>query len=186
MGKINCATCGTDNPENYKYCFNCGYELPQITTGNPVATVHQPTTGKSFMGKKILTVMVSAVAFALSYFAVQQIFFSAPSLDKAMMKVASEINETCPVMIDTETRLDNAISLPKNIFQYNYTLVNIEKGAVDTVEMRTTLEPSITNFVKTNPQMKIMRDNKITINYYYKDRKGKYMLLISITPNLYE
>jgi len=186
MGKINCTTCGTENPENYKYCFNCGYELPQIATENPVNTVLQPTTGKSQMGKKVLTVMVSAVAFALSYFAVQQIFFSTPSLDKAMMKVASEINETCPVMIDAETRLDNAIALPQNVFQYNYTLVNIEKDAVDTVEMRSTLEPSITNVVKTNPQMKFMRDNKITINYYYKDRKDRYILLISITPNQYE
>jgi hypothetical protein len=89
-------------------------------------------------------------------------------------------------MVDSETRLDNAISLPKNIFQYNYTLINVDKASVDTVEMRNFLEPTITNFVKTNPQMKFQRDHETTMNYYYKDKAGAFLITISVTPEKYK
>jgi hypothetical protein len=48
------------------------------------------------------------------------------------------------------------------------------------------LEPNITNFVRTNPDMKFQRDNKVTINYYYKDKDGNYLFTISVTPGQYE
>jgi hypothetical protein len=89
-------------------------------------------------------------------------------------------------MVDAETRLDNAVSLPKKVFQYNYTLVNVEKETANTEEMQKFLEPNIVNLVKTNPQMKPMRDLKTTINYYYKDKDGTFLFLISLTPDNYE
>ena len=42
-----------------------------------------------------------------------------------MMAAASEINKTCPIMVDQYTQLDNALALPDNSFQYNYTLIDI-------------------------------------------------------------
>ena len=87
-------------------------------------------------GKKTIGIMVGIVAFGLAYFGVQQIFFIAPTFDKAMMEAASELNKTCPIMVDQDTRLDNAAVFPDNIFQYNYTLVNLDKSEVniDTVK----------------------------------------------------
>lgn len=186
MEKVNCTTCGTGNPENYKYCFSCGYELPKITTENLDNTNQQPTREKTNKGKKILSFVVFIIVFGLSYFAVQQLFFKVPSYDKAMMEIASEINKSCPIMVDAETRLDNTVALPKNVFQYNYTLINIEKASVDTVDIRNSLEPTIINYVKTNPQMKTQRDLKTIINYYYKDKEGVFLLIISVTPDKYE
>ena len=89
-------------------------------------------------------------------------------------------------MIDAETRLDNAIALPGNVFQYNYTLIHIEKATADPEEMRNLIGPTIINYVKTNPQMKPQRDLKTTINYYYKDKAGLFLLMISVTPDKYE
>lgn len=186
MGKVKCTTCGTENPGNYKYCSNCGYELPKIKVEIPDNTIQQPTSEKTNKGKKILLFVVFITVFGLSYFAVQQLFFKTPSYDKVMMGIASEINKSCPITVDAETRLDNAIALPNNVFQYNYTLVNIEKTSANMVEMRNYLEPTIINFVKTNPQMKTMRDIKSTINYYYKDKNGNFLILISVTPDKYE
>ena len=62
---------------------------------------------------------------------VQQFAFDKPTFDKVMMESASELNKSCLVMVDKDTRLDNVIALPDNIFQYNYTLVNIEKKTLD-------------------------------------------------------
>lgn len=186
MDHIKCTHCGTDSPVRNKYCFSCGYELPKIAVANSESTIPAPKRKNPDGRKKTLGLIVGVIAFALSYFLVQELFFKMPSLDKAMMEVASEINKTCPIMVDSETRLDNAISLPKNIFQYNYTLVNMEKASTDTVEMRAFLEPTIVNFVKTNPQMKFQRDQETTINYYYKDKEGNFLITISVTPEKYK
>ena len=175
MEKINCKNCGNDNPATSKYCSGCGYELPRIKSENLNESVQQKTTGNKNNRNKIFGTVIGIIVFGLSYIAVQHIFFKTPAYDKVMIKIASELNKTCPIMVDAETRLDNAIALPGNIFQYNYTLVNMDKADVDTLDMKNFLEPSITNIVKTNPQMKFQRDHKTTLNYYYKDKNGVYL-----------
>jgi hypothetical protein len=126
--------------------------------------------------------VVGAVTLVL----VQQFFFKAPSYDEVMMQAASEINKSCPFMVDQETRLDNAVALPGNVFQYNYTLVNMEKATTDISQLENYLKPTLINNVKSNPDMKINRDNKTTMGYYYKDRDGAFLFKILVTPDLYE
>ncbi|MBF0647375.1 hypothetical protein IR083_00890 [Dysgonomonas sp. GY75] len=64
-----------------------------------------------------------------------------------MMEAAGELNKSCPVMVDEETRFDNAIAMPNKTFQYNYTLLNFEKESTDTILVKNALEPSILNSV---------------------------------------
>lgn len=191
MENVICTTCGTENPEHNKYCSNCGYELPKIKTESLSSNIQQPEKEKTIRtksnkGKIILGIVVFAIAFGLAYFAFQPLFVKTPLYDKAMMKIASELNKSCPMMIDAETRLDNAVALPGNVFQYNYTLVHIEKATADPEEMRNLMGPRIVNYVKTNPQMKPQRDRKTTINYCYKDKAGIFFLMIAVTPDKYE
>ena len=135
--------------------------------------------------KKTIGIIVGMVAFGLAYFGVQQIFFKAPTFDKAMMQAASELNKTCPIMVDQDTRLDNAVALPDNIFQYNYTLVNLDKSEVNLDTVKKYIEPGLINTVKTNPDLKLYRDNKVTMAYNYRDKSGVFVLKISVTPDLY-
>lgn len=129
--------------------------------------------------------IVGIIVFGLSYFAVQQIFFKTNTFDKAMMEAASELNKACPIMVDQDTRLDNAVALPDNIFQYNYTLVNLDKSEVNIDTVKKYIEPEIINNVKTNPDLKAYRENKVTMAYNYKDKNGVFVLKISVTPDLY-
>ena len=124
--------------------------------------------------------------FFASYFAVQYFFFSPPAFDKVMMAAASEINKTCPIMVDQVTRLDNAIALPENSLQYNYTLVNIESTEVNPDTVKKYIEPGIINLVKSSPDMKIYRDNKTTIIYNYRDKNGVFILKLVVTPEMYQ
>lgn len=186
MDNVKCTHCGTENPIKYRYCSSCGYELPKITLEDSDNTSQQPKRRNTDGRKNILGVIIGMIALSLTSFAIQQLFFKAAPLDKTMMEVASEINKTCPIMVDSETRLDNTFSLPNNTFQYNYTLVNIDKESIDTVEMRNYLEPTITNSVKTNPQLKFHRDHEMTINYSYKDKTGSFLIVISVTPEKYK
>lgn len=177
-----CTNCESENSIKSNYCKKCGFELPRIEMEIPSIQTTEPTDKK----KKIKSIIIGFIAFAVSYVAVQQFFFNKPSFDKQMMEVASLINESCPIMVDAETRLDNAVALPDNVFQYNYTLVNLEEENVNTNEMRKFLEPTVVNSVKTTPQMEVQREHKTTINYHYKDKNGVFLLLISVTPDKYE
>jgi uncharacterized membrane protein YukC len=136
--------------------------------------------------KRIIGSVVGTVVAVLVAFFVQQYFFKAPTFDKAMMDAASQINQSCPIMVDQETRLDNAVAMPGKVFQYNYTLVNLAKDSINISGLESYIKPMILNNVKTNPDMKGFRDNKVTMIYNYKDKDGIYITRINITPDMYE
>ncbi len=102
-----------------------------------------------------------------------------------MVEYADELNKTCPFTVDEATQLDNVIVLPDNVFQYNYTLAFM-KDSVNTDELKNYLEPRILNNIKTQPEMKIIRDNQVTLNYNYRDRTGAHLLTISVKPEQYK
>lgn len=134
------------------------------------------------------TAIGAAVGILLMVFAYNIVPYlkrGSASFDKVMMEVASEINASCPIMVDRETQLDNAIALPDNVFQYNYTLINVSEEEVHTDTIRKYIEPGIINTARTNPDMKVFRQNKVTLNYNYQDKNGVFLLKISVTPELY-
>ena len=136
--------------------------------------------------RTLLGVVVGVVAFSLAYFAVQRIFFPPRSYNEELMAVAKELNKTCPIRVDEYTQLDNTIALSDNVFQYNYTLLNITQAEVNVDTVRKYIEPGIVNGVRTSPDMKIFRDHNTTVNYNYRDKEGVFVLTIAVTPNMYE
>jgi hypothetical protein len=186
MDNVKCTNCGSDNGTNSKYCKHCGHELPKLkieTFDEQTSPFSEPKQDKR---KKLIGSLVGVIAFGLAYWGVQQLFFKPPTFDKVMMQAASELNKNCPVMVDEQTRLDNTVALPNNSFQYNYTLINLKKLEVNLDTIKKYVEPGIINNVKTNPDMKIQRDNKTTIIFYYKDMNGEFVHKISVTPDMYE
>ena len=135
--------------------------------------------------KKTIGAVVGTIVGITGYFIVKQLIFAPPTFDKAMMQAASKINESCPIMVDQETRLDNAAALPDNVFQYNYTLINAIIDSVDLKAFEDYMQPIILNNVRTNPDMKAYRDNEVTMAYYYKDRNGEFITKISISADQY-
>lgn len=135
--------------------------------------------------KKSVGTVVGLVVGLIVYFLVKQFVFAPPSFDKVMMQAASKINESCPIMVDQDTRLDNAVALPDNILQYNYTLVNWVKDSVDLKAFEDYMQPVIMNNVKTNPDLKVYRENKTTMAYNYKDMNGVFITKISISSDQY-
>jgi uncharacterized membrane protein YraQ (UPF0718 family) len=98
---------------------------------------------------------------------------------------ASVINKMCPVMVDKDTRLDGAAVIDRKILQYNYTFVNFAKEQLDVNGIKSQFEPSIINQVKTNPELKAIRDNNLDLEYTYKDKNGVFLFTIHVTPQDY-
>lgn len=106
-------------------------------------------------------------------------------LQTLLNDAASELNKSCPMMVDKITRLDNAMVMPNNEFQYNYTLINSEEGDVDINALETNLRPVLENMIHTNPDLKFFRDNNTTMSYVYNDKNGIFLLKIDIHPDEY-
>tara|TARA_R110000868_G_scaffold4211_2_gene26431 strand:- start:36336 stop:36899 length:564 start_codon:yes stop_codon:yes gene_type:complete len=187
MEKVNCSHCGTDNSKMAKYCSGCGFDLPKVEVEiNAPAVAPKKQIKKLDFKKKILIAIVTIIAFCISYFGTQYLFSQKASFNEEMIDVASELNKNCPIMIDEETRLDNTVALTNTIFQYNYTLVHMVKSEVSTEELEAYIKPILINNIKSNPEMKLFRDHKVTLNYAYKDKNGVFVLQLKITPALYE
>jgi hypothetical protein len=193
---IFCSNCNKKLENNYSDWSNRNSDKTFEDFKEIICTTEKPNNNsektKSKKVKGLKYWIGFTVAFAIFY-AIGQLggekiadFFRKPAFDKALMETASEINKSCPIMVDNETRLDNTIALPEKVFQYNYTLINIAKESVDTEEMKSYLEPNIQNFVKTNPDMQTMRENNTTLKYYYKDMNGLHLFTIEIKPEDYK
>lgn len=186
MQKNNCPKCGTDNSAIAKYCSGCGFQLPKQEAETVKEVEVKKPSYNGALKKKIVPIVAGILAFGLTFYAVQFFFSKPESFDKVMMQVASEINQSCPIMIDRDTRLDNTLAMPSNVFKYNYTLVNLEKSDIDIDGLRDYLEPIILNTIKTNPEMEVFRDHKTTLSYNYRDKNGVFILKLDITSEQYD
>ncbi len=140
--------------------------------------------GESKKGR-IIGAITGAIAFALSYYGVQQVFFK-NDLESELKKVAIELNKSTPMRIDEYTRLDSASSTGKTNFTYFYTLIDLDKSEVNLDTVNKYIRPGIIENVKVNPDLKIYRENNITMDYKYYDRSGVFVTEISVTPDLYK
>lgn len=111
--------------------------------------------------------------------------FTQPSFDKMMVKISNDMNKNCPYMVDKETRLDNTIAVG-NTIAYNYTLINMGINDIDLASIKNYMEQTLVNNTKTNPDMKVFRENNATIDYNYKDKDGVFLFKVQVTPDKYK
>lgn len=186
MEKIDCKNCRTENNINNKYCSNCGYALPVNDRRDFNENVPVQKKAPKTNSTNLLKTIISVIAVGLVSMAVQHFFFKPPSLDKELMAAANEISKACPIIVDQDIRLDNAIALPDNSFQYNFSLINYHASELNVDTLRKYIEPGIINRVKSMPELKPFRDNKTTMIYSYSDKVGVFVFKIAVKPDMYE
>ncbi|RXJ45776.1 hypothetical protein [Gelidibacter gilvus] len=133
---------------------------------------------------KTVGIIVGAITFAITFYAVQQFFKS--DVASELKTVASDFNTQGPMQLDQSLRLDSMGSIGKTNFIYYYTLLEIEKSEVNLDTVNKYVRPSLIENIKTSPELKIYRDNKITMDYKYYDKNGAFAMEIAITPELYK
>jgi hypothetical protein len=179
-----CSNCETENEINSKYCSTCGYKLSIVENQNIKTEVEQKKGIKPERKFNVKTFLGFIVGFIIMFFVTQSFF--KPSIDKQLAEFANEFNKTCPMNVDEYTTLKNVVALPNKTIQYNYVLVGIEKAEVKLDTVKKYIFPQVLQNVKTNPGMKLFRDNKVTINYSYSDQKGEFVTEYIVKPEMYE
>ena len=131
--------------------------------------------------------VVFGIIIVIFITAVLKMAFQEPatSLNDDLIKAANEINSHAPIVIDSTTRLDRVNALPGNVFQYNYTLLTVDRTQVDTNLIKTSAKESMIKQLKQNPKSALFKDNNIEIQLKYSDKNGADVALLSIYPNEY-
>jgi len=104
---------------------------------------------------------------------------------KELSRVAAEINEKCPQILDSETRIDGIEVKDPNTLVYKYTLVHVTEK-VDTVQFYRALWPGIISNIKVSAEMKKLREHNTIIEYFYQDKNNKPIYTFKITPADYK
>ncbi len=138
--------------------------------------------------KKNLIIPVVLILLLIStvFFATRVMFPKNSDLEQTLLLEANEINKTCPLIVDDATRLDNAVVYPNNVFQYNYTLVNLTRNDINPEVAIKSLEPKIIENVKKDVALKTLKAAFTTLNFSYRDRNGEFVFRIIITPEKYK
>lgn len=108
----------------------------------------------------------------------------AGSIESKLQAIAAETNKDCPKTLDQWTRLDKCVAVGSSNFEYHLTILQVVIS--DTTTFQTQLKPQLLEVLKTNPDLKIFRDNGITVKYIYNDQNGKYIFSTIITPQEYK
>ena len=133
----------------------------------------------------IVTIIIIALAGAIAILTIAKLADTSDvNIEAQLIKMTNEINKKCPLMMDSEIRLDNAGAYRKNIYYY-CTFINCSISEVDVKYLIYKLKPALLNDIKTKPDMKFLRDHKVNIIYNYRDKSGIHIVSFKFTPKDY-
>ena len=184
MKKNICTHCQTENDSSLKYCSVCGYQLAVVENQTTKTVSEQHKAAKTKRPLNVKAMIGFVVAFIVMFYVSQSLF--SPSIDSKLKSIADEMNKSCPMNVDQYTILRNVVALPDKTLQYNYTLVEMTKAEVKLDTVKKYFFPQLLQNVKTDPTMKLLRDNEVTLNYSYYDKMGDFVTTYVIKPEMYE
>lgn len=105
-------------------------------------------------------------------------------LHHQLSEMAANLNKSTPVVIDPHTRFDSAAVTEDIVFQYYYTVVDIENPKELLVKQKKEIMDNIENAFATDKTLRIFNDNKVTIEYIYRDTSNTVIDKITVNPRL--
>jgi len=118
------------------------------------------------------------------------VFFCAcdhPSVSAGELEqIAADFNKDGPRMVDSETRIDRIEIKAPNTVVYKYTLVNLEAKNVDTTQFKLALRPGLISVIKISPELKKLRDQHTSFEYYYQDKNSRFIYNFKISETDYK
>ena len=137
------------------------------------------TTWKKHIGTIISVAAIGL--FVYRFLNIQEI----PELSTVLIQAASDINKNVPMMLDSETRLDNAMVVSGK-FRYNKTLVNYSAEELEESKILLSGDDLMdwitkeTNRICTIKEMQFFVENNIPLEHAYHGKNGKHVQTVVI------
>src|SRR6266481_662331 len=97
--------------------------------------------------------------------------------------IADQINKQGKKMVDEATRLEGVEALPNKTLLYNYSLITKTSSEIPPDALNRIVRPNVVKAYRTHPDMKMLRDNGITLTYRYRDKTGHLIGDFSVGPS---
>lgn len=101
-------------------------------------------------------------------------------LNDQLTKMADNLNESTPVVLDPHTRFDSVGVTPDNIFQYYYTLIDIDNPKELLKEQKEEIIKNMGLAFTTDKSLHIFTKNNVTLQYIYSDTTKAVIDIITI------
>ena len=106
-------------------------------------------------------------------------------LNKQLNKMADNLNESTPTVLDPHTRFDSVGVTTDNVFQYYYTLINIDNPEKLLKEQKDEIINNMGSAFTTDKSLQIFTKNNVTLQYIYRDTAHTVIDIITIEPDNY-
>ncbi|MDY9918356.1 hypothetical protein SAMN05216365_13627 [Porphyromonadaceae bacterium NLAE-zl-C104] len=108
------------------------------------------------------------------------------ALNKKLQEMATNLNESVPIMLDQYTRFEGASVTSDNKFRYQYTVLNTPNPDSLVENGLQSLKENIEKEFFSNPDLRIFKENNVVIEYVYNDENGRTIRSLQITPPDYQ
>lgn len=129
---------------------------------------------------KLVLVMIVSLLF------VQCTGNSDKRLHKELVKRAAELNQSTPVALDQYTRFDSVGVSKDNVFQYYYTITNINNPHQLITSQRKEMIQQMDKMYATDRSLQFFVNNSVTMEYIYKDTEQNVIEVITIETDKYK
>lgn len=96
-------------------------------------------------------------------------------LKAGLLAMAEKLNRRAPISISESTRFDQATTSEKK-FTYHYTLVSQKNSPELKLKMAQYLETKLRNEYCFAPQMRYLKTNNVSLEYFYSDFEGTHII----------
>ncbi len=100
--------------------------------------------------------------------------------------MATNLNESVPIMLDKYTLFEGASVTSDNKFRYLYTVLNTPNPDSLVENGLQSLKENIEKEFFSNPDLRIFKENNVVIEYVYNDENGRTIRSLQITPPDYQ
>ena len=135
--------------------------------------------------KKSKTVKL-VLAMIVSLLFVQCTGNSDNRLHKELVRRAAALNQSTPVALDQYTRFDSVGVSKDNVFQYYYTITNINNPHQLITFQKEEMMQQMDKMYATDRALQFFVNNSVTMEYIYRDTEQNVIELITIETEKYK
>ena len=111
---------------------------------------------------------------------------SEKALHKELVKRAAELNQSTPVALDQYTRFDSVGVTEENVFQYYYTITNINNAHQLITFQKEEMIQQMDKMYAADRSLQFFVKNSVTMEYIYRDTAQNVIDIITIETDKYK
>jgi hypothetical protein len=135
--------------------------------------------------KQIWITIGVVAALIAAIFLVYQLYLKSFIEKKLFVQTMKDYKKKCPITYSNGDRLDSISILSDDKFEYHTTLASVEKENFNTDSFINSTRTRLIKDIKTDSSLQVLRKNKITLGYSYRDLNGKLLYEVMVTPEMY-